>query len=87
MLCTFAQAPLPTQRVRGEIVALDGLNLQVKSRTGEALAIKLTENYAVTSVVKLVPGAHLIVTATWQRDGTLTAFRVSVGKNGLVPPM
>jgi len=184
----FAQAPLPTQRVRAEIVALDGLNLQVKSRTGEALTIKLAENYAVTSVVRLdpgaiktgmfvgaaampqadgtetalevlvfpdamrgsseghypwdlkpgsmmtnatvadtvmekagarrmtlkykdgenivvvpadapvvtfepgertqiVPGAHIIVTATKQPDGTLTASRVAVGKDGLVPPM
>jgi hypothetical protein len=184
----LAQAPLPTQRIRGDIVALDGLNLQVKSRTGEALAIKLAENYTVTSVVKvdlatikqgsfvgaasmpqadgsetalevlvfpeamrgsneghypwdlkpgsmmtnatvadavmestggrrmtlrykdgektvivppdapivtfepgeramLVPGAHILVTATKQPDGTLTAARVAAGKNGLVPPM
>jgi hypothetical protein len=80
---TFAQAPLPTQRVRGEIVALDGLNLQVKSRTGEALTIKLAENYAVTSVVRLDPGA--IKTGTFvgaaampQADGTETALEVLV---------
>jgi hypothetical protein len=184
----LAQAPLPTQRIRGDIVALDGLNLQVKSRTGEALVVKLAENYAVTAVVKidataikpgafvgvasmpqpdgtqnalevlvfpeamrgsneghypwdlkpgsmmtnatvadamvvgpggrrmtlkykdgektivvpddapvvtfepgdkamLVPGAHVIVTATKQPDGNLTTGRVAVGKNGLVPPM
>jgi hypothetical protein len=184
----LAQAPLPTQRVRGDVVALDGLNLQVKSRSGETLTIKLAENYAVTSVVKvdlsaikqgsfvgaasmpqadgtqtalevlvfpeamrgsneghypwdlkpgsmmtnatvadaigesaggrrmtlkykdgektvivppdapivtfepgeramLVPGAHILVTATMQPDGTLTAARVAAGKNGLVPPM
>lgn len=35
----------------------------------------------------LVPGAHVIVTATKAADGTLTARRVSVGKDGLVPPM
>jgi len=184
----LAQAPLPTQRIRGDIVALDGLNLQVKSRTGEAFAVKLADNYGVTAVVKvdvaaikvgsfvgaasmpqpdgtqnalevlvfpeamrgsneghypwdlqpgsmmtnatvadavvvgkagykmtlkykegekklmvapdtpivtfepgdktmLVPGAHIIVTAAKQADGTLTAARVAVGKNGLVPPM
>ena len=35
----------------------------------------------------LVPGAHVLVTAAKQADGTLTSDRVSVGKNGLVPPI
>jgi hypothetical protein len=184
----LAQAPLPTQRIRGDVTALDGVNLQMKSRTGESLAIRLAENYMVTAVVKidltairpgtfvgaasmpqadgtqtaievlvfpeamrgsneghypwdlkpgsmmtnatvadavvestggrrmmlkykdgektvivppdapvvtfepgertmLVPGAHIIVTATKQPDGSLTAARVAVGKDGLVPPM
>ncbi len=184
----LAQAPLPTQRIRGDVVALEGLNMQVKSRTVEELSIKLAENYAVTSVVKIdlslinpgsfvgaasmpqpdgteraievllfpeamrgsseghypwdlrpgsmmtnatvtearveaaggrrltlkyrdgekivvvpadapivtfepgergmiVPGAHILVTATKQPDGSLTAGRVAAGKNGLVPPM
>jgi len=188
--CGFvlAQAPAPTQRIRGDVVALDGLGLQVKSRSGETLAIKLADNYVVTAVVKidataikpgsfvgtasmpqpdgtltslevlvlpesmrgsneghypwdlrpgsmmtnatvvdvvsagqgarrmtlkykdgeksivvpedvpivtfepgkksmLVPGAHVLLTATKQPDGSLTAARVAVGKNGLVPPM
>ena len=188
--CGFvlAQAPAPTQRIRGDVVALDGLSLQVKSRSGETLAIKLADNYVVTAVVKidataikpgsfvgtasmpqpdgtltslevlvlpesmrgsneghypwdlrpgsmmtnatvvdvvsagqgarrmtlkykdgeksvvvpedvpivtfepgeksmLVPGAHVLLTATKQPDGSLTAARVAVGKNGLVPPM
>ncbi len=184
----LAQAPLPTQRIRGDVAALDGLNLQIKSRAGEMLAKKLAENYLVTAVAKtdvsaikpgtfvgiasmpqpdgtqlalevllfpesmrgsneghypwdlkpgsmmtnatvadavamnpggrrmtlkykdgektivvpddapivtfepgdktmLVPGAHIIVTAAKQTDGSLTAGRVAVGKNGLVPPM
>jgi hypothetical protein len=184
----LAQAPLPTQRIRGDVTALDGVNLQVKSRSGEALAIKLADNYTVTAVVKIdmsaikagtfvgtasmpqsdgtqtalevlvfpeamrgsseghypwdlrpgsmmtnatvaeavveatggrrmllkykdgekwvvvppdapivtfepgdramvVPGAHVLITATKQPDGNLTAARVAVGKNGLVPPM
>ena len=184
----LAQAPAPTQRIRGDVVALDGLSLQVKSRSGETLAIKLADNYVVTAVVKIdvtaikagafvgtatvpqpdgtltslevlvfpesmrgsneghypwdlkpgsmmtnativdvassgqggrrmtlkykdgeksivvpedvpivtfepgdkamvVPGAHILLTATKQPDGSLTAARVAVGKNGLVPPM
>ncbi len=35
----------------------------------------------------LVPGAHVLVTAVKGLDGTLTSDRVSVGKNGLVPPI
>ena len=34
----------------------------------------------------LVPGAHVVLTATKQADGTLAASRISVGRNGLVPP-
>jgi predicted ribosome-associated RNA-binding protein Tma20 len=35
----------------------------------------------------LVPGAHVIVTGVQQGDGSLLADRITVGKNGLVPPM
>lgn len=186
---TLAQAPAPTQRIRGEVVALDGLQLQVRSRSGEALAVKLSDKFTVTAVVaidgsavkpgafvgaatmpqadgtsaalevlvfpeamrgsgeghyawdlkpgsmmtnatvsevapaaqtgarritlkykdgeetivvpadvpivtfepgdksELIPGAHILLTATKQADGSLTAARVLVGRNGLVPPM
>ena len=190
LLCAsaLAQTPAPTQRIRGDVVAIDGSNLQVKARSGETLSVKLADNYVVTAVVKidmtaikpgafigtatvpqpdgtltslevlvfpesmrgsneghypwdlkpgsmmtnatiadvasvgqggrrmtlkykdgeksivvpedvpivtfepgdkamLVPGAHILVTATRQPDGSLTAARVAVGKNGLVPPM
>jgi hypothetical protein len=183
----LAQTPAPTQRIRGDVVSVDGLNLRVKERSGEMLAIKLAENYVVTAVAKvgieaitpnafvgaasmpqsdgtqralevlvfpesgrgsneghypwdlqpgsmmtnatvseviavgpgrrmtlrykdgekvitvpanvpivtfepgdrsmLKPGAHLLVTATRQPDGSLTAARVAIGKDGLVPPM
>ncbi len=35
----------------------------------------------------LVPGAHVVVYATTGSDGGLTADRVSVGKDGYVPPL
>jgi len=35
----------------------------------------------------LVPGAHVVVTAAKQLDGTLTTDRISVGKGGIVPPI
>jgi hypothetical protein len=35
----------------------------------------------------LVPGAHVVVYAASQSDGTLASERISVGKNGYVPQM
>jgi hypothetical protein len=35
----------------------------------------------------LTPGAHVFLTAQRGADGSLTAARVAVGKDGLVPPM
>jgi hypothetical protein len=35
----------------------------------------------------LHPGAHVFIPAQQQADGTVTAARVLVGKDGLVPPM
>jgi len=36
---------------------------------------------------QLVPGAHVIVYASVQADGTLVADRVSIGMKGSVPPL
>jgi hypothetical protein len=36
---------------------------------------------------ELKPGAHVFVGTQRQPDGSLTAGRVNVGLNGLVPPM
>ena len=35
----------------------------------------------------LVPGAHVVVSGVRQTDGSLLADRVTVGKDGLIPPM
>jgi hypothetical protein len=43
--------------------------------------------YEPGSRAALIPGAHVIVTATRNPDETLTAVRIGVGKDGLVPPM
>ena len=79
----LAQAPgaLPTQRIRGDVVALDGLNLQIRSRTGEMLTVKLAETYTVTSVVKIgieqiVLGAYVGAASMPQPDGRQTALEV-----------
>jgi hypothetical protein len=43
--------------------------------------------YAPASPAALVPGAHVNINATKAADGTITAAGLSVGKDGLVPPM
>ncbi len=35
----------------------------------------------------LIPGAHVVVSGVQQNDGSLLADRVTVGKDGLIPPM
>lgn len=35
----------------------------------------------------LVPGAHVFLTANRAEDGTLSTSRITVGRDGLVPPM
>jgi hypothetical protein len=42
--------------------------------------------YQSSSKADLKPGAHVIVTAVRNPDETLTATRIGVGKDGLVPP-
>lgn len=80
---SLAQTPAPTQRIRGDLVAIDGLQLQVKSRSGETLAVRLADNYAVTAVVgidrtAIKPGAFVGAATMAQPDGTLTALEVLV---------
>ena len=87
LLCCLAGAALaqtpaaPTQRIRGDVVALDGLNLQLRSRAGDAVTVKLGENYTVTAVVKIgidrvTPGAFVGIASMPQPDGTQAALEV-----------
>jgi hypothetical protein len=43
--------------------------------------------YEKATLADVKKGDHVIVTATRNTDETLTATRIGVGKNGLVPPM
>jgi len=79
----FAQTPAaaPAQRIRGDVVAVDGLNLQVRSRTGELMSVKLADNYTVTAVVRIgieriVPGSYVGTASLPQSDGTLKSLEV-----------
>ena len=43
--------------------------------------------YEPGSRALLVAGAHVILMGTEAEDGKMTATRISVGKDGMVPPM
>jgi len=65
--------------------------LTVQYKGGEK-RIFVPESAAIVSFTpaersELKPGAHVFVNSTRQPDGSLTAPRVNVGLNGLVPPM
>lgn len=74
-----------------QVVGTGDKTLTVKYKGGEK-TILVPDNvpvitYAPGDRAMLAPGAHVIVSASKDAQGDLTAQRVSVGKDGLVPPM
>jgi hypothetical protein len=74
------------------VAAVDGQTITVKYKNGEKKVIVPPETPIVTYLpgdkAELKPGARIfIVAAQKQPDGTLSAARISVGRDGLTPPM
>lgn len=74
------------------VAAVEGQTISVKYKDGEKKVIVPPDAPIVTYLpgdkAELKPGAKIfIVAAQKQPDGTLSAARVSVGRNGLTPPM
>jgi hypothetical protein len=72
--------PAP-EHVRGDIVAVDGNTLTVKSRSGETLKLQLADDVRVTEAKKagladVHDGTFIGTTAVQQPDGTLRAIEV-----------
>ena len=77
----FAQST--TQRIHGDVVALDGASLQIKSLEGESLTVKLTDDVRLTAVSRadvnaITEGSFVGATAVPQPDGTLKATEVHI---------
>lgn len=74
-----------------EVKATAGNTLTINYKGGEKTIVVPADAPVVTFApgdkALLVPGAHIIVQAQTGADGVLTAQRVIVGKDGLVPPM
>lgn len=75
----------------GDVVVTQGRTLTLRYKDGEKKVVVPEKapiiTYAPATTAMLTPGAHVIITATQQADGSLVAQRVGVGKDGLVPPM
>jgi hypothetical protein len=75
----------------GAVTGGAGRTLTVHYSDGEKTIVVPPDTPVVTyepgSPALLVPGAHCIVSGIEASDGALSATRIAVGKNGLVPPM
>src|ERR1700680_2580754 len=78
----WAQQPPPV-RIRGTIESVDGATLMIKSREGESLKGRMTDNVAGFGVAKtelseIKPGSYIGVSAMPEPDGTQKALAVHI---------
>jgi hypothetical protein len=85
LLCSIAlaQAPAPTQRLRGTVKSFDGSTLVLAERSGETVALALADNFSVNEVVPIElavirAGSFIGTAALPAADGTLRALEVLV---------
>lgn len=75
----------------GSVTGTSGRTLTVRYKGGQQTIVVPPNTPVVTfepgSRAMLVPGAHIILFGTRADDGAVTAKRISVGKDGMVPPM
>jgi hypothetical protein len=75
----------------GDLKVADGRTLKLAYKGGEQ-TVYVPPNapvitYSPATKAALTPGSHVIIFAMRNPDESLTATRISVGKDGLVPPM
>ena len=78
-----AWAQMPPTRISGDVVGVDGQDLELRSTSGEKLGIKLSDKLRVSQrspgdARTIKEGAFVGVTAVAQADGTLLASEVQV---------
>jgi hypothetical protein len=76
-------AQMPSVRIRGDVVALDGNRLEVRTRSGELLTVRLAENLGVSAVVRrdlsaVIPGTFIGTASLPRPDGTQQALEVLI---------
>jgi|GEM_PF-5752440 len=85
---TAANTADPGVRVRGTIVALSGDQLQVKSRDGQALTMKLKDGWVASAVVKanvtdIKPGDFVGIASLPKSEGGDSALEVLIFPSAL----
>ncbi|WP_315704868.1 MULTISPECIES: hypothetical protein [unclassified Bradyrhizobium] len=84
LVSTLALAQQPsTVRIRGQIEAIDGPVLAIKTRDGNEVKVRMTDDVAVFAVVKtslaeINDGSYIGVTGMPQPDGTQKAIAVHI---------
>nr|WP_315744078.1 MULTISPECIES: hypothetical protein [unclassified Bradyrhizobium] len=84
LVSTLALAQQPsTVRIRGQIEAIDGPVLAIKTREGNEVKVRMTDDAAVFAVVKtslaeIKDGSYIGVTGMPQPDGTQKAIAVHI---------
>jgi hypothetical protein len=78
----WAQQPPPV-RIRGTIESVDGATMMIKSREGDSLKVRMTDNVAVFGVAKtdlseIKAGSYIGVSAMPEPDGTQKALAVHI---------
>jgi hypothetical protein len=79
---SLAQQPQPV-RIRGMIESIEGPNLTIKSRSGEVLKVRLSDNARASAIVKasvadLKPNTYIGVTSVPAPDGSDKAVAVHI---------
>ena len=83
MLACISPAQAQSQKIVGDVVNLDGPNLQIKASDGQALTVKLGDTTRLSARSgadpgKITAGAFIGTTAVPQPDGTLSAVEVHI---------
>jgi hypothetical protein len=73
----------PMRIIRGAIVSVDGANVAVKTRSGEAINLHLKEGQGITAVIPaalsdIKPGVFVGTAAVPGKDGALMALEVHI---------
>jgi hypothetical protein len=75
----------------GAVQDVNGHAITIDYKGGKKTVLVTPETKVVTfaagSLSDLTPGAHIIASSTKGADGSWTAQRLSVGKDGSIPPM
>ncbi len=75
----------------GDLKVANGRTLKLAYKGGEQTVVvpegAPVITYEPATRAAMTPGSHVIVTATRNADESVTATRIGVGKDGLVPPM